>query len=134
MIPLVKIATVMADAIAENLCGTQKSFEVELYLYDRFGQMDTIDYLDLFESFAAKSALSQQKSQVKLEEKPSVMAGTKSFIVPRREDMTHDIFVSYSRSDEDKERLLLFAEFWTRQIFPIGLMLTAFIVVKTIRK
>lgn len=105
MIPLVKIATVMADAIAENLCGTQKSFEVELYLYDRFGQMDTIDYLDLFESFAAKSALSQQKSQVKLEEKPSVMAGTKSFIVPRREDMTHDIFVSYSRSDEDKEKV-----------------------------
>lgn len=101
-IPLTKVAEVMADTISQNLCRTQKPYEVELYLYDRYHLMSEMDYIDLFETFAVKSALIQYQSQL------DISQFTKETIknlgpeeIPKLEDMHHQVFISYSRKDKE---------------------------------
>ena len=100
-ISLSKIASVMADAITQNLSNTQKEFNVELYLFDRNGVLTPIDYIELFETFAIKSAISQ--AQMNLPKASSVPAEPKAVPqIPKREDMSHEIFISYSRADSEQ--------------------------------
>ena len=100
-ISLSKIASVMADAITQNLSNTQKEFNVELYLFDRNGVLTPIDYIELFETFAIKSAISQV--QMNLPKASSVPAEPKAVPqIPKREDMSHEIFISYSRADSEQ--------------------------------
>ena len=102
-IPLKKVAEVMAEAISMNLCRTQKSYEIELYLYDRNHVMHEMDYIDMFENFAIQSALSRYRKQMldnQYSEKSSVSILSNAHI-PKREEMKHQIFISYSRKDEE---------------------------------
>lgn len=101
-IPLKKVAEVMADAISSNLCRTQKPYEIELYLYDRNHVMTEMDYIDMFENFAIKAALLQYQSQneEKLFLKESIPV-LHSIQIPKREEMKHHVFISYSRKDEE---------------------------------
>lgn len=51
-IPFKKVAEVMAEAIGRNLRKTNKSFNAEIYLYDRFGRKSngtTYRYLSSFQ-------------------------------------------------------------------------------------
>ena len=106
--PIEKIADVMADSISRNLCHTQKSFNVELYLYDRFKELEQLDYIDVFEKFAVKSALAQQKSAADYErmeeDAPSVNANVGN--ISRPSVMGHKIFISYSRNDFEKVKVV----------------------------
>lgn len=100
-ISLSKIASVMADAITQNLSNTQKGFDVELYLFDRAGKLTSMDYIELFENFAIKSAISQSETNIRNDYiapiEPKLISA-----IPKREEMSHDIFISYSRSDSEQ--------------------------------
>ena len=106
-IPLEQVAENMADVISSNLCKTQKPYEIELYLYESTGfdkdrkKMSEMDYIDMFEKFAIKSALYQHELEMAAlpskdaSDKPAPMVAD----VPKREEMKHDLFISYSRKD-----------------------------------
>lgn len=107
-IPLKQVAENMADVIASNLCKTQKPYQIELYLYESTGfdnnriKLSEMDYIDMFESFAIKSALyrheieAEAKSMAKQTAVPSAIS---NISIPKREEMNHQVFISYSRKD-----------------------------------
>lgn len=101
-IPLKKVAEIMADAISSNLCQTHKPYEVELYLFDRNHVMTEMDYIDMFENFAVRAAI--QRLQAQNSEKgyiPEINAVTTPVHIPKREEMKHQVFISYSRKDKE---------------------------------
>ena len=49
------VAVHMAEAIVEELHADPGCFEVTIYLFDRFGNMQPIDYIKFFEEFAART-------------------------------------------------------------------------------
>jgi O-acetyl-ADP-ribose deacetylase (regulator of RNase III) len=49
------VAVHMAEAIVEELGEDPGCFEVTIYLFDRFGRMQPIDYIKFFEEFAART-------------------------------------------------------------------------------
>lgn len=109
-IPLNQVAENMADVISSNLCRTQKPYEIELYLYESTGfdnnkqMMSEMDYIDMFENFAIKSALYQHEleRETRALEKPiDLHANGIVTDVPKREEMHHQVFISYSRKDLD---------------------------------
>lgn len=102
-IPINKIAEVMADAISKNLCSTQKPYQIELYLYDRYHTMQEIDYLDVFESFAIKSAMANFQVQIQASQMQSENTEPRAVAtdIPKREEMKHRVFISYSRKDAE---------------------------------
>lgn len=106
-ISLSKIAEVMAEAISAHLNKTHKPIEVELYIFDRFGKYTLMDYVELFEKFAINASSSKTPSDQVVSggrdkyDKPSIMTP-----FPRRGEMCHDIFVSYSRAETDKDAVL----------------------------
>jgi len=99
-IPIKKVAEVMADAISSNLYKTQKPYEIELYLYDRNHLLTEMDYIDMFENFAIKSALARFQSQTVVSPLPKDSAPVMTSLqIPKREEMNHHVFISYSRKD-----------------------------------
>lgn len=103
-IPLKKVAEVMADAISANLCKTNKSYEIELYLYDRYHTMAEIDYIDMFENFAIKAAMARYKSELaesQYTEEPTAEIPV-NIEIPKREEMNHHVFISYSRKNKEQ--------------------------------
>lgn len=103
-IPIQQIAAVMAEAIAQNLCRTQKSYQVEFYLYDHKHLLKELDYIDIFENFAVRSALAQlkQSNTEQLAEEVSEISSMPSGALPKRDEMNHQVFISYSRRDMEK--------------------------------
>ena len=63
--------------------------------------MSEMDYIDMFENFAIKSAL--YRHELELEQKKSGEVVTRPAIavdeLPKREEMNHQVFISYSRKD-----------------------------------
>lgn len=106
-IPLKQVAENMADVISSNLCKTQKPYEIELYLYESTGydnkrkKMSEMDYIDMFENFAIKSALYQHELEVetKKSKEVPVRSSAVAIEIPKREEMHHQVFISYSRKD-----------------------------------
>lgn len=99
-IPLKKVAEEMADAISANLCKTNKSYEIELYLY---AAAET-DYIDIFENFAIKSAIARYKSELaesQYAEEPATEIPV-NIEIPKREEMNHHVFISYSRKNKEQ--------------------------------
>lgn len=103
-IPLKKVAEVMADAISANLCRTQKPYEIELYLFDRHNSLTEMDYIDMFENFAIKAALYQHdidKETKRIAKSEDADYKPINIEVPKREEMHHQVFISYSRKDTE---------------------------------
>ena len=107
-IPIKQLAVNLADVISSNLFRTQKPYEIELYLYGSTGYdhnrmiLSEMDYIDMFENFAIKAALYQYESEkeVKMSVKNSdVHQKPLAIDVPKREEMHHQVFISYSRKD-----------------------------------
>lgn len=99
-IPFKKVAEVMADAIGRNLRKTNKAFNVEIYLYDRFEKMNQWDFLPMFEQFSAQEAIARmlgEKANDRLF--ADDVSGQKS--VGDTPTMDKDIFISYSRKDAE---------------------------------
>lgn len=101
-IPIGKVIEQMSEAIARNLSNTNKTLRVELYLYDLYNLYSESDYISLFESFAAKAALVEYKNAMDvMDEEPLMPMSEKSIKLPSRCNMTHRVFISYSRKDKD---------------------------------
>lgn len=49
------VAVAMAEAIVEELRDSSEPLAVTIYLFDRFGRMQPIDYIQFFEEFAART-------------------------------------------------------------------------------
>lgn len=106
-IPLKQLAVNLADVISSNLFKTQKNYEVELYLYKTTGYdhnklvLSEMDYIDIFENFAIKSALYQHELDKEIKLSKELVSRSLEVVseVPKREDMNHQVFISYSRKD-----------------------------------
>lgn len=107
-IPIKQLAVNLADVISSNLFRTQKPYEIELYPYGSTGydhnrmMLSEMDYIDMFENFAIKAALYQYESEreAKISVKNSdVHQKPLTIDVPKREEMHHEVFISYSRKD-----------------------------------
>ena len=99
-IPFKKVAEVMADAIGRNLRKTNKAFNVEIYLYDRFEKMEQWDYLPMFEQFSAQEAIArifseQANDRLFMEDTGNLQNAE---VKP---DTDKDFFISYSRKDSE---------------------------------
>lgn len=106
-IPYDKVAKVMSETIAKNLCKTNRKMHVEIYLWDRFGNMNTWDYLPFFEHLSAQEALAksvyEQKTE-RLHDENSLQVSMGEMPVP--ETLSSDVFISYSRKDAEKVKLI----------------------------
>ena len=101
-IPIRKVIEQMSIAIARNLACTNKTLNVELYLYDIYSLYSESDYITLFESLAAKAALVEYKKGIATEDNVhDVIAINKDITIPTRSAMKHQVFISYSRKDQE---------------------------------
>lgn len=101
-IPIQKVIEQMSIAIARNLANTNRSLEVELYLYDIYNLYTESDYITLFENLAAKAALVEYKKCLAAEDECLEMISVnKQITLPTRTSMQHKVFISYSRKDKD---------------------------------
>jgi O-acetyl-ADP-ribose deacetylase (regulator of RNase III) len=99
-IPFNKVAYAMSEAIGRNLRKTNKSFNVELYLYDRFNKMDQWDFLPMFEQFSAQEAISKMlNEQVNDRLYLDDVRTPQSTETISNIEVENDIFISYSRKD-----------------------------------
>ncbi|MEJ8768596.1 macro domain-containing protein [Prevotella sp. HCN-7019] len=100
-IPYEKVAQLMSEAISEVLLATNKHYEVEIYLYDRFEKMTELDFLPFFEcfSYASKYSLDIEKR----ENKNVSNDYSKANMVDnaKKINMNHQVFISYSRKDTE---------------------------------
>jgi O-acetyl-ADP-ribose deacetylase (regulator of RNase III) len=83
-----RVATQMAEVIADDLIRRVTPIEVTVYLFDQTGQMQEFDFMTFFEEFAARAP------RVAEREAPE----------PRRarEDSTRDqVFIRYSHKDKE---------------------------------
>ena len=91
----------MSIAIAHNMACTNKTLNVELYLYDLYNLYSEADYITLFESLAAKAALVEYQKRVDTEDMvPDVIKINKDIVLPTRNTMNHQVFISYSKKDQ----------------------------------
>lgn len=92
-IPLSRIAAAMANSISEFLYKTNKSYKIELFLFDKFNSFPE-HFLDFFEQFAKSTKHSDPGGKIQI--KNHIQE-----IIPE-ETATYDIFMSYSRKDSEK--------------------------------
>ena len=99
-IPFEKVAGAMSEAIARNLRKTNRSINVELYLFDRYNMMERWDILPMFEQFSAQEAIAKMMNK-----QSSEQLITDEVVDPQplvaTPDIEKDIFISYSRKDSD---------------------------------
>ena len=100
-IPIRKVIEQMSIAIARNLANTNKSLNVELYLYDIYNLYSESDYITLFESLAAKAALVEYKQGLITKDEAPIPIQMGNIQLPEKENMNHEVFISYSRKDKD---------------------------------
>ena len=51
-----EVAATMAEIIVDELRNSRETLSVTIYLFDRFGQMQPIDYIEFFEQFASRTS------------------------------------------------------------------------------
>lgn len=93
-IPYEEVASHMIRSIATNLERTNKSIQVELYLYDRYNKMTEWDFLPFFEKIGKYLPDNFTNSQETKEPEFNIESP----------DITQnpDVFISYSRKDQEK--------------------------------
>lgn len=100
-IPIQKVIEQMSIAISRNLANTNKSLNVELYLYDIYNLYSESDYITLFENLAAKAALVEYKQGLVTMDDEVQLPMLNQEVLPDRESMNHKVFISYSRKDKE---------------------------------
>ena len=104
---LEEVAMSMADIITDFLYTTNKQYQIEIYLYDRFHQRGVMDFLVFFEN-VAKSIDNHKRQSITnseiVESSPVTMTEpqrTKPFgkMAASSPNDEHKVFVSYSRDN-----------------------------------
>lgn len=103
-IPYNKVAVLMSDAISEFLMSTNKCYNVELYLYDCYGRMNTWDFLSFFEAFASAVSLSEKYLSNDVNSESQDYSGIEINDNACKDTMEHQVFISYSRKDSEVVR------------------------------
>lgn len=101
-IPYDKVAQLMSEAISEILLVTNKHYEVEIYLYDRFNRMRELDFLPFFECF---SYVSKYSLEIRKKDVDGVVHDYSNIDVidnAKEKNMEHQVFISYSRKDSEE--------------------------------
>lgn len=102
MIPYPKVSKCMAQAFAEALSITNKPYNIELYLYDRFGKMELWDFIPFFEAFAA---VEQQNTEINKSIKYNIETDYSNVVIKQvNEESSKNakIFICYSRKDQSE--------------------------------
>lgn len=110
---LEEVAISMAEIITDFLYTTNKKYEIDIYLYDRFNQKGVMDYLVFFENIAkcidnhkrpfSNTLDTAELSTIFMSEVPkSNSFGKMAASTPCDE---HKVFVSYSRNNIETARL-----------------------------
>lgn len=102
-IPPESFAEIMADRVAYHMCRTSKEYRIELYLYDHLHRWEPIDYLPVFEKIAVASAMAERtlrEDSASLTDERITGSIDERAEIPAS-DMTHQVFISYSRKDKD---------------------------------
>jgi molecular chaperone DnaK len=106
-IPYEIVASQMAGAVVDFLLDSPEEYQVELYLMDRRGQMDRVDFFMFFEAFAGRTlglTATASSSGYSLDEPPA-KAGT---LDPRQIEETerrHQIFTMLRHLDRRRNQL-----------------------------
>ena len=85
--PIGQVSARMADEISDIMLGTSKSYDVTIYLYDRYHKMKDIDFVDFFQEFAKASTKIGPKQEIPYHQ--TSLSG---------EDK-EKVFISYARQD-----------------------------------
>lgn len=102
-IPYKKVAECMGQAFAEALSITNKAYDVELWLFDRFGKMELWDFIPFFEAGA--------KAELYCTLVPEVEKYDNDYsnvVIKDVKEQTSDaqVFISYSRADLTEVRAI----------------------------
>lgn len=92
-IPYEEVASHMIRSLATNLERTNKSIQVELYLYDRYNKMTEWDFLPFFEKIGKYLPDDFTNSQVT--DEPEFMLESPDIA------QNPNVFISYSRKDQE---------------------------------
>lgn len=101
-IPYELAARNMAEALGEVLRHTNRRYEVEIYLLDRYGRMGQWDFLPFFEQFACVEKMARLAENRLKREAVGVNGDGSSFEIPAdvaERKGAHEVFISYSRHD-----------------------------------
>lgn len=93
-IPYEEVASHMIRSIATNLERTNKSIQVELYLYDRYNKMTEWDFLPFFEKIG--KYLPDDFSGYQATKEPEIKNDGPAIV------QNPNIFISYSRKDQEQ--------------------------------
>ena len=104
-IPFEEMAELMAASFAKNLCETNKSYNIEFYVFDLYGIYNSDEYIKMFECFAAQSALSNLHMEKNLLEIGSNLGNVPESI-RKSVNENPDVFISYSRRDGEIAKFL----------------------------
>lgn len=104
-IPFDMVARMMSEAITRNLRKTNKSIKVEVYLFDRFEEMNQWDYLPMFEQFSANEAISKMLKEQTYDRLLNDESNCQMPNLPLP-NIGEEVFISYSRKDTDTVKLI----------------------------
>ena len=104
-IPFEEMSMLMASSLAKNLCETNKSFNVEFYVFDLYGFYNDDKYIQMFENFAAQAALSNLRTEKKLSKEENNYENIPESVL-RTVNENPDVFISYSRKDSSVAKSL----------------------------
>ena len=84
------VAVEMAKAMAPRLIGSSTPITAALYLYDRYGQMEPIDYIQFFEEFRARmpELTTQEVPRQDTQAKPAAEVQKPTQPIAQRHDVT----------------------------------------------
>lgn len=103
--PMDAVAKITAKTICQFLCRTNKSINVEIYIYDSYDVYGRFDYLPFFEWLAAYSHEYGKKiEETDTEESVAInnSIGNIDSEIEKIEKRPHKLFFSYSRKDSEK--------------------------------
>lgn len=106
-IPYQLVAAEMASAISENLFRTHRRLEVELYLWDRYGERGELDFIMFFEQIAISihDAETANRNNARVVTKRNQNTPTPDALNVSGDELSKgkrpQVFISYSRRDKN---------------------------------
>lgn len=91
------VAKIMSEALAEHISHTNMPYQIELFLMDRFGKKEKIDYQRVIEYFSLQEMLMERDNINKYEEEDD--SSSEPFLPNMNED--YPVFISFSDKDWD---------------------------------
>lgn len=96
-------AKVMSESLSDCLSRTNKSYQIELYLMDRFGEKSEFDYLRIFEYFGTQEILNASNRQDAMSERDILKEDP---LFPELQE-DYPVFISFSDKDWDIVKKLI---------------------------